>query len=219
MTAVAIFVKTPGLSPLKTRLVAGWGKERAEKAYLLAADAVVELAVASGIGTVYWAVAETIEDAGRYWPNQALVEQGQGPLGDRMSRVHAQLVKAHGAGLLLGADSPQIDSDWLRDAADWLQQAPARLCIGPASDGGFWTIGANRILPHEHWQAVPYSHPDTLGAFRAAMADQGDWLELPTLTDLDTVEDLPNLTDQLRSLRNPTPRQQTLLTWLDRQHP
>jgi glycosyltransferase A (GT-A) superfamily protein (DUF2064 family) len=47
MTALAIFVKTPGLSPVKTRLAEGIGQARAEAFYRLAVDAVAEVALAT----------------------------------------------------------------------------------------------------------------------------------------------------------------------------
>jgi uncharacterized protein len=214
MTAIAIFVKTPGLSPLKTRLAAGLGKWRAESWYRQAADAVAELALTAQSGPVYWAVAEAEKQVASAWPTLPLLEQGSGGLGERMSTVHARLTGIHGSALLLGADAPQVDPVWLQQARDWLEHPDPRLCIGPASDGGFWTIGANRALPPERWSAVRYSQANTLARFKAQMANLGDWLTLPTLTDLDTENDLPAVIAQLQALQSPTPKQQALLNWM-----
>lgn len=214
MTAIAIFVKTPGLSPLKTRLASGWGKLRAEHWYHQAADTIAELALAANTGMVCWAVAEPEAQAAFSWQTLPLIEQGGGGLGERMSRVHARLSGLHGSALLLGADTPQIDPAWLQLAHDWLKHPDPRLCIGPASDGGFWTIGANRPLPAESWSAVRYSQTDTLAHFKAQMANLGDWLILPTLTDLDTLNDLPAVIKQLQALHSPTSKQQSLLAWM-----
>jgi rSAM/selenodomain-associated transferase 1 len=214
MTALAIFVKTPGLSPLKTRLAADWGRDRAEQFHRLAATAVESLCLAADIGPVYWAVAEPASRAGASWPGRALIEQGGGDLGQRMGRVHTELVSRHGQALLLGADAPQIDPDWLARAAHWLDRESPRLCIGPSSDGGFWTIGANRALPMARWQSVRYSQADTQQQFVARMLDQGEWLSLPELTDLDRAGDLPALIEQLKALPQVTGAQWQLLTWL-----
>ena len=213
MTAIAIFVKTPGLSPVKTRLAADWGQALAERWYRLAADAVAELGLAAATGQVYWAVAETAAQAAGKWQTLPLVEQGTGNLGERMSRVHARLTRLHGSALLLGADTPQVDPACLQQAQEWLAGSRPRLCIGPASDGGFWTIGANHPLPVECWSAVSYSRADTLDRFRAQMAGLGDWLVLPCLTDLDTIAELPAVVAQLQALHSPTPKQQELLAW------
>ncbi|MDQ3495902.1 MAG: hypothetical protein M3485_10390, partial [Pseudomonadota bacterium] len=66
---LAIFVKTPGHSPLKTRLAAGIGRESAERFHRLAAEAVAAVARAAqatppGLATA-WAVAEdsALDDA------------------------------------------------------------------------------------------------------------------------------------------------------------
>ena len=48
MTAVAIFVKTPGLSPLKTRLAKGIGSALATEFHRRAAAAVSAVARAAG---------------------------------------------------------------------------------------------------------------------------------------------------------------------------
>lgn len=214
MTAIAIFVKTPGLSPIKTRLARSWGQARAEQFHRLAAAAVSSVCRQAAIGPIYWAVAEHLADAESCWPGLPVIEQGQGGLGQRMSQIHSGLVRKHGSALLLGADSPQLDSDNLTTAARWLEQDAPRLCIGPSSDGGFWTIGANRELPASDWQSVSYSQPDTREQFFERMADQGQWLTLPTLTDMDQAEDLPALMEQLRALANPTTEQRRLLDWL-----
>ena len=75
---VAILVKTPGLSPVKTRLAAGLGAARAARWHQLAAAAVAE-AVARVAGlSAYWAVAEPLAHAGGAWPGMPLLEQGAG---------------------------------------------------------------------------------------------------------------------------------------------
>jgi uncharacterized protein len=215
LTAIAIFVKTPRLSPIKTRLARSWGRKRAERFHQLAANAVESACKIAEIGPIYWALAEPRNDLhDHHWQGLPSIEQGPGGLGQRMARVHSAMVRQHGSALLLGADSPQIDSDDLITAARWLEHGSPRLCIGPSSDGGFWTIGANRELPANDWQAVSYSQADTREQFLKRMADQGQWLTLPTLTDMDQVEDLPALREQLQALANPTVEQRSLLEWL-----
>ncbi|MFW5927016.1 MAG: TIGR04282 family arsenosugar biosynthesis glycosyltransferase, partial [Wenzhouxiangella sp.] len=186
MTAIAIFVKTPGFSRVKTRLARDIGEDRAIALYRQCAAAVFEVAGSAAVGPVYWALAETDADAQTRWTPAACIRQGPGGLGERMSRVLAALVERHGSGLLLGADAPQIDTAHLREAAGWLEHPSMRQVVGPARDGGFWTFGANHVVPAERWTGVAYSRPDTLGMFRASIGDEAPRLELPILTDLDT---------------------------------
>jgi glycosyltransferase A (GT-A) superfamily protein (DUF2064 family) len=219
MTAAAIFVKTPGHSPLKTRLAVSLGEQATERLYLRCASAVAAAARRAGLSAVYWATAESAQAVSEDWPGLPHVEQGEGSLGERMHRVLAMLVGRHGAGLLLGADAPQVDPAQLRRAADWLDGRAARRVIGPAHDGGFWTFGANDLPERSLWTTVPYSQADTLHYFRKAMSGTADWLELPVLTDLDTVEDLPSVIEELKALPDPLPEQAALTRTILDQHP
>ncbi|NBB92192.1 MAG: DUF2064 domain-containing protein [Gammaproteobacteria bacterium] len=219
MTAIAVFVKTPGLSPVKTRLALSVGTARAERIYELCAYAVIELAERSAIGPVYWATAEDAAAARRRWSSRPLLEQGGGELGERMHRVLAELVERHGSGMLLGADAPQIEPAVLRRAAGWLKDEAAASVLGPAADGGFWTFGANHVPPLDRWERVAYSRPDTLKAFRESIGDDPAWLELPMLTDIDTEADIERVLKELSATPRPSPRQFELMELLNEAKP
>ena len=194
--ALAIFVKTPGLSSIKTRLAAGIGKTAALNWYCAAAEATHAVAsafAAQSDATVYWAVAEDDGVRDSRWSGLPLLTQGAGELGTRMARVHGELVKRHGYGLLIGADAPQLTVADLLTGAQWLRGESARCVLGPAQDGGFWLTGANRALPLSGWNAPRYSSKDTAERFRAAMQSHGEWLTLGALVDVDHAADLPAL--------------------------
>lgn len=211
MSAIAIFVKTPGISPVKTRLARSIGKRRASDLYRQCATAVLEVAGKADIGPVYWAIAERKPEAERHWPGVECVEQGLGGLGERMHRVLSELVRRHGAGLLLGADAPQLTTGQLQQAANWLEDPLPRHVVGPARDGGFWIFGTNRVPAIERWTRVAYSQPATLEAFRDSVGDETPWLELPTLTDLDTLEDIERVAGEMAALPHRLPRQRELM--------
>lgn len=211
--AAAIFVKTPGLSPLKTRLAAGIGQAAAEHWYRLAAEAVAEvLAWVPGL-TAYWAVAEPVASAAPAWPGLPPIGQGEGELGERMGRVHAALLERHDFVLLLGADTPQLEPARLAEAAGWLDSGEPRLAMGPARDGGFWLLGANRDPAPGDWLHSPCGRADTARGFRDAMTHLGDWRLLPELTDVDEVQDLDAMLAELGSLEHPLPAQLRLAAW------
>lgn len=219
--ALALFVKTPGLSPVKTRLARAIGNAAAERLYLACADAVSELlqrfARESGVRCV-WAIAEGDSLAPAFWAARGgldWVPQGEGGLGARMARVHHRLVREHRFGLLIGADLPQLRREYLQRAADWLRAPQARQVLGAAEDGGFWLYGGNRTAPEVLWESVAYSQPRTGSEFRAALSGFGDWLDLPPLCDLDTPEDLQQLAAALRALPGPLPAQQRVLGEID----
>lgn len=211
--AAAIFVKTPGLSPLKTRLAAGIGQAAAEHWYRLAADAVAEaLARVPGL-TACWAVAEPVASAASVWPGLPLIGQGEGELGERMGRVHAALLERHDFVLLLGADTPQLEPAHLVEAVSWLDSGEPRLVMGPARDGGFWLLGANRDPAPADWLRAPCGRADTACGFRVAMARHGAWRLLPELTDVDEAQDLDAMLAEVGSLEHPLPAQLRLAAW------
>ncbi len=217
MTAIAIFVKTPGHSPVKTRLAADWGDRRAQSWHRRAALAVAAVSCQAKVGPVYWAVAEPQAMEEPLWSDLPTLAQGPGELGKRMATIHSDLVSRHGSCILLGADAPQLTPALLQQASNWLQSDDARLVAGPASDGGFWLFGANRIIPQHRWLAVSYSQADTLTAFQNSLDGTGRWLALDELCDLDQLSDLAVVENELSRLPTPHPRQQELLNWLREQ--
>lgn len=211
---LAIFVKTPGRSPIKTRLAADTSVEFAEEWHRRAADCVAKVSRNSVLATPYWAVAEATAASEGAWPDLPVLVQDEGSLGERMARVHTQLMNQHSGGILIGADAPQLTSALLDQAARWLAHDDPRLVIGPAKDGGFWLFGANRQLPLTAWTTTPYSRSDTEAVFRQAMSGHGTWLELPALTDLDVLSDLKPVVAEMGALARPTTEQISLLAWL-----
>lgn len=215
---LAIFVKTPGQSPVKTRLAQHIGQLKAEAFHLAAAEAVASVAVRAGRAAGFlshWAVAEREAMAGNAWKDLPCLFQGPGTLGERMDTVYRQLRTQGGYAMLVGADAPQLHEDTLVRAARWLDSATPRLVIGRACDGGFWLFGGNVALPPETWLRPAYSQSMTAHEFTLAMSPHGQWLELDMLSDVDRIEDLAVACRELRALASPTLEQHRLLDWLE----
>jgi uncharacterized protein len=213
---LAIFVKTPGVSPLKTRLAAHMGDD-SQRWYGLAVDAVKSVAIAArekyGIHA-YWAVAET--DAMRHalWqtlPRLAQAETGQEELGERMGRVMRMLIRQHGFGILVGADAPQICANDIKAAINFLNNNKPRIVLGPASDGGFWCVGSNQKFPIELWKSISYSQTSTYRDFVTAFSPLAEVLNLRTLSDVDVADDLISCNREMQLLERATPEQLALL--------
>jgi len=214
---LAIFVKTPGQSPVKTRLAQHLGRLKAEAFHLAAAAAVASVAQRAGLAsdfTVYWAVAEREAMAANAWKDLPCLFQGTGTLGERMDAVYRQLRTNDGFAILVGADAPQLRAEALMRAAIWLDAPEPRLVIGRARDGGFWLFGGNVMLPPEAWLQPTYSQSMTAHEFTHAMSTYGRWLELELLSDVDCVEDLAVACSELKALNSLTLEQQRLLDWL-----
>ena len=223
-TGIAIFVKTPGISPLKTRLAATQGVDYAEHWYRLAAAAVSEVAQRSG-AEVYWAVAEPEAMNAGLWqdlprlcqvlsPNRTDFTPANTSLGARMHCVQQQLLARHHAAILLGADTPHLDVRVLLGVIDYLRKTTPSWAVAPALDGGFWLHGSNRSAPLSAWEAVRYSSADTLAQFELAMANQGNFARFQTETDVDSAADLAACASALSQLPQATNKQRALLQWM-----
>ena len=212
--AIAIFVKTPGLSPVKTRLAACIGQHAADVWYLAAAGAVAEVARVAAMpveSLIYWAVAERNAESSTHWLDFPNLAQGEGELGVRMARVHTYLVEQHGFGVLVGADAPQIDAAQLREMLRWLASGQPRAALGPARDGGFWLFGSNRAIDSALWRSVAYSRADTLQQFESALAHCGfDWMRAAALSDVDVAADLERCVAEIAALPAALPVQSAL---------
>lgn len=214
--ALAIFVKTPGLSPVKTRLAAGIGASAALRFHQLAAAATAEVARACTPSlTPYWAIAEAGPAAAAAWPGFAPLHQGEGDLGERLHTVYARLQARHRRVLLIGADAPQLTVASLRRALARLDDASVPFVIGDASDGGFWLFGGRAAIPRDVWTRVRYSRSQTASDLRQQLQLHGAVATVERLTDVDSAADLPALRGALDALDAPLPAQLALRQWLD----
>ncbi|NOQ14429.1 MAG: DUF2064 domain-containing protein [Methyloprofundus sp.] len=217
--AIAIFVKTPGISPVKTRLAATLGRESAEAFHLAASRSVS--AVTQSLSQLadiksYYAVAEESALNHGYWDDLPCLWQGEGGLGERMAHIYQTLLREHDFVILVGADIPQMTVAELLNAVTWLpHDEQARLAFGPSVDGGFWAFGGNCPVPQKLWTGVVYSKADTGAQFFNKIEQLGDVKTLTALRDVDEVSDLPPLRDALLNLADPLPEQHELMRFLD----
>ena len=102
--AIAILVKTPGYSPVKSRLAADLGRARAEHFFRLSAKA-VESAVRQFLDVrqdwqAYWYVVERKALQDPLWSGLSTRPCGPGDLGARMNRIYQHLCAEHGRAIL-----------------------------------------------------------------------------------------------------------------------
>lgn len=214
--ALAIFVKTPGESPVKTRLTGEIGKLQALEFYRhsLAAVQGTALEVARnsrGLLHPWWAVGEKHTLNYPCWDKLPPIYTGPGGLGERLYHVYSTLLKDYDFVMLMGSDSPQISPEILIDAAALLIGS-ASFVLGPALDGGFYLLGGSRHIPRARLLEIPYSQPDTGDRMKKTLETLGAVNLLEELTDVDTATDLKILLNELKGAA--LPEQLTLKEWL-----
>ena len=213
--AIAIFVKTPNYLPIKTRLAATIGRERAESFYRLcicAMEGVMkELASVVDVET-YWAVAEKEAVDEPIWQGLTPMYTGDGELGERLHCVYSKLFEQHSQVMLLGADAPQLTVGFLKAVFDQLSSVERSFSIGPARDGGFYLFAGNQSVSKGVWLDTPYSVSDTASVLAKKLETEGNLFFLPEFTDVDVEADLSVLCGELEKAELPEQRQ--LLEWL-----
>ncbi len=134
---VVIFARAPRYGAVKTRLAREIGADETLRFYRYA---LVNLVRRIAADPRFDVVLSTTPDAAHDgWPRgvQRIV-QGAGDLGQRMIRA----LRTAGArpAVVIGSDIPDITTAHIRSAFAALGGAP--FVLGPASDGGYWLIGA-----------------------------------------------------------------------------
>jgi glycosyltransferase A (GT-A) superfamily protein (DUF2064 family) len=204
-SAVATFVKTPGLSPVKTRLAQTVGKAAAESAYEKLVDIVRstlrEAAVMDEGIEPWWAVAEPLGLAHAHWSDYQRIAQPEGDLGARIAGIYDGL---RGRGfeqvMLIGADCPLLVAQTLVDTHQFLaaQSNEPQVVIGRAEDGGFYLFAANCPVPSEIWTSIEFSSEKTSEQLLAKVAPFATVHELPVLFDIDTDADYQRYVNYMR---------------------
>jgi uncharacterized protein len=104
-------------------------------------------------------------------------------------RLGHALGAADGPALVVGMDTPQLTPALLREASSRLTAPGVDAVLGPAHDGGYWTIGLRRPDPAA-FESVPMSSPSTCAAQRRRLDELGlRTAGLPRLRDVDTIDD------------------------------
>ena len=205
--AIAIFVKTPGASLVKTRLAASLGQEKAEHFYNLSLNCIISTLKEINI-TPYWAIAEKQSLNHPLWNDFNRLHTGEGDLGDRQSYIYHELLKTHKGVILIGADAPQLSREAIQQAMDALKSND--YVIGPANDGGYYLLAGRKSIPSKVWSTTPWSHTDT----RETLVDQLDSkpYKLNMLTDVDTEADLHKMHSEMP--QNLNENQRKLKAWI-----
>jgi len=165
---VCIFAKLPVPGEVKTRLAPTLGDAaaaRLARAFLRDAVALVRRAL--------WAKAVLAVPGGARamkWTGIEVWDQGEGDLGERLSRVLTRALRGAPFAIALGADSPGLPLARLDDARSALEWNDA--VLGPAQDGGFYLLGLRRC-PRGLLNGLRWGHRRVLEQTRARLRQRG----------------------------------------------
>lgn len=196
MNSLLIFVKNAELGKVKTRLAKTVGDENALKIYkelLLHTQKISKNTEAQKI--VFYSSKFEEEST---WEALAKVQFQSQDLGERMFHafLSPELVGSNKV-IIIGSDCMDLNESLIAQAYKYLNIA--EVVLGAAKDGGFYLLGINKEKLKSNYENVlqdlflnkQWSHEKVAQEIRLA-ADklQLKMEELPTLSDIDTEEDL-----------------------------
>lgn len=111
--------------------------------------------------------------------------------------IQAMLGHGHRAACVLNADSPNLPTALLVDAACLLLERPDRVVLGPAEDGGYYLLGMT--APHAHlFEDIAWSTDTVADATRARARTLGlELVELAPWYDVDETAALLRLIEAI----------------------
>lgn len=209
----AIFVKTPGLSSLKTRLAQTIGRESAEEFHRRSAqamEAVVKKLQSLVPGfSPYWAVAEAQALGHKMWSGLPCLYQGEGNLGQRLARIFEQLWDQHEQVVFLGNDSPQVPLAQWQSALTKGSHHP--FYLGLTEDGGFYFFSSRKWVSAQLWQSVGYSQQSTAQELMGQLSHIDQVAGGLAAYDVDEGNDFIKLTQEVETTL--LPEQRELIVW------
>lgn len=192
---IVIFAKLPAAGFAKTRLIPALGAEGAARLAQQMLHHTVREALAAAVGTVELCVTPSPDEP--EWRQQKLPHevswscQGEGDLGDRLSRAARRTLQSGESILLIGTDCPVLNAKQIKIAAQALSHSDAVLI--PATDGGYVLLGVNQF--HEAlFNTIAWSTA-TVSAETIIRMKHLKWsiALLPACHDIDEPSDLAHL--------------------------
>jgi len=182
---VVIMCKAPVPGRVKTRLFPVYSPAQAAQMHRLMAEAVI--GKITRLFDDVWIAAD--DPAHLFFEGfaAAVVAQGAGDLGERMTRLMRQAFEDDIDGLMfVGTDSPHMPASRLLEAAAMLGDSD--IVLGPVEDGGYELIAMRRAYPQMftgiHWGTAAVLE-ETLARIRASDLS---CRVLPAGFDIDTPE-------------------------------
>jgi hypothetical protein len=184
-----VFLKAPREGLVKTRLAREIGAAAVCEAYRILVETLLQQ-IASLRDVELRFTPDDAEAEIRSWlrPGWQAQPQGDGHLGKRLQTAFAKGFQAGATRVaIIGSDCPDVTAEDIRQAWDGL--SAHEVVLGPASDGGYWLIGLNRLQP-ALFEAIPWSSENVLAETLRRAQQAGLRVRLlRVLSDIDTEAD------------------------------
>ena len=189
---LCIFARVPLPGRVKRRLAADLGEQGALQAHRHLVERTLRRCVNPGShASELWIAAGPADHPDvRSWLARyplTLQRQTGADLGARMWRALAAGLNTGRHTIVVGADCPMLDVDYLRQAFNALESHD--LVLGPAEDGGYGLVGLSRSLP-EIFDEIPWGGREVLARTLARADKAGAGVRLlPQIYDVDCLAD------------------------------
>ncbi len=201
-TALALMLRAPQIGKIKSRLAQTLGEKNTHYLYTQMVEDIAETLQQTKADIIY-----SVEPADQthyiktWLPKPtALQGQHQGDLGEKMQQLTTNLIKeGYNNIILIGSDIPSLSTKILNQAIEMLEDNCVDTLIGPAGDGGYYLIGFNQnsydkqIFEHIDWGSGSV-YLQTMQTLDRLGNRTGI---LPTLRDIDTIDDLKDVKEEL----------------------
>lgn len=187
-----IFCKAPIAGQVKTRLMPTLTAEQAKDVHIELSQNTFKKVTQQPLCPVQLWCTPSIDhaffiQAQHDYPLTLWLQQGN-DLGERMNHALCTALKSYQRAVLIGCDSPSLNSQDLATAIDALNQVTA--VFAPAEDGGYVLIGLNRPQA-ELFVTMPWGSKLLMAETRARCQQHSIvYHELAEQWDVDTAEDL-----------------------------
>lgn len=141
-----VFCKNPVIGQVKTRLAASIGQEKALTIYqhLLKKTATILNELEIDIHLYY--TGDPIKNDVFEVRNATQKKQSGEDLGERMFRAFSAGFTTHSPVLIIGTDLWSLEALDIQQALNVLAQK--EIVIGPSTDGGYYLLGLNKMIPN-----------------------------------------------------------------------
>ena len=201
-----VFCKAPELGKVKTRLSKPFdergleGKQIAVEAHeYLALHTLRNITETNSAPVQLWCSPDKSHPFFQQCEDEFGVElknQGQGDLGERMSRAFDDVLSKHDSAVVIGTDCPLLKSSIVEETFTLLQESECSV-IGPAEDGGYVLLGLSENQP-DIFRGITWGSSQVLDETLKKLS--GNVRELPELWDVDRPEVLQRLQREANKL-------------------